>query len=77
VHIIIYTKTDCPWCAEVLEFLRNKNIQFEERNVTENLKYMEEMVQKSGQNKAPTLDVDGDILADTDAKTVEEFLKNK
>ena len=73
----MYTKTGCPWCMEVLGFLRNENIQFEERNVTENPKYMEEMVQKSGQSKAPTLDVDGKILADTDAKAVEEFLKNK
>lgn len=75
--IIVYTKTGCPWCVEVLEFLRGKNIQFEEREVLKTQKFMEELIQKSGQNKTPTLDVDGDILADTDARAVEEFLKKK
>lgn len=77
MNIVVYTKTSCPWCAEVLEFLRNKNVQFEEREVLKNPKFMEEMMQKSGQSKTPTLDIDGDILADTDAKAVEDFLRKK
>ena len=75
--IIVYTKTGCPWCAEVLGFLKDKKIEFEEREVLKNPKFMEELIHKSGQNKTPTLDVNGEILADTDVKTMEEFLKNK
>ncbi|MDP3710685.1 MAG: glutaredoxin domain-containing protein [bacterium] len=75
--IVVYTKTGCPWCAEVLEFLRDKKIEFEEKEVLKNPKFMEELMQRSGQNKTPTLDVGGDILADTDIRAVENFLKNK
>jgi len=32
---------------------------------------------KSGQEKTPTLDLDSDILADTDAPAIEAFLKSK
>jgi len=75
--IIVYTKTGCPWCRGVLDLLNEKNIEFEERNVTENPVFFDEMVQKSGQTKAPTLDIDGHILGDSDANQVAAYLKEK
>lgn len=77
MHIIVYTKTNCGWCAEVLDFLLERDIPFEERNVSENREFMEEMVEKSGQTFAPTLDIDGEILADVSADEVEMYLKAK
>jgi len=73
--IILYTKTGCPWGIEVVDFLNSNNISFEERNMTLNEAYKEEAITKSGQFKCPTLDIDGHILADSDAKQVEEYLK--
>ena len=77
MKIIIYTKTGCPWCRDALAFLRNKKVVFEEREVLSNPKFFEELKNKSGQSKAPTLDVDGEILADTDARAIEVFLKKR
>jgi len=77
MSIIIYTKTGCPWCADALAFLNGAHILFEERNVTENPAYFKEMKEKSGQEKAPTLDLDGFILADTDAEAIEKYLRSK
>lgn len=77
MNIILYTKTGCPWCREVLDLFRNKNISFEEREVLGNKKFFEELVAKSGQSKTPTLDLEGEILPDTDAPAVAVFLKNK
>lgn len=77
MKIIIYTKTGCPWCSEALTFLNEKKIPYEEREVRGNEQFMKELVAKSGQTKTPTLDVDGEILADTDAAAIEAFLKKK
>jgi glutaredoxin 3 len=77
MSLIIYTKTGCPWCIEALTFLKENNVQFEEREVRNNPDFMNELEQKSGQSKAPTLDLDGEILADTDAQAIEVFLKEK
>lgn len=74
-HIIVYVKTGCPWCIGVTELLKEKVVAFEERNVTVNKAFMDEMVQKSGQTKAPTLDIDGHILADSDKEQVAAYLK--
>lgn len=75
MSLIIYTKKGCPWCNDVLDFLHEKKVVFEEREVRENKTFFDEMVAKSGQTKAPTLDLDGVILADTDKDAVETFLK--
>lgn len=73
-NIILYVKTGCPWCIGVTNLLKEKGVKYEERNVTQNKVFMDEMVQKSGQSKAPTLDIDGHILADSDKEQVAAYL---
>lgn len=77
MSLIIYTKTGCPWCIDALNYLNEKKISYEEREVRSNPEYMKELEDKSGQSKAPTLDLDGEILADTDVPAIELFLKEK
>ena len=75
--IIIYTKNGCPWCRDALAFLRDRKIVFEEREVLSNPAFFEELKKKSAQDKTPTLDIDGEILADTDKEAIGKFLQNK
>lgn len=75
--LIVYTKTGCPWCRDVLDFLRGEEVVFEEREVRGNKTWFDEMIAKSGQTKAPTLDLLGEILADTDRDAVAVWLKAK
>jgi glutaredoxin len=77
MSLIVYTKVGCPWCDDALDFLKTNNVDFEEREVRNNPIFMKELEEKSNQSKAPTLDLDGEILADTDAKAIEVFLKEK
>ncbi len=77
MNIILYTKKGCPWCDGVRDLLNEKKVQFEEREVLGNKKYFDEMIVKSGQSKAPTLDIDGEILADSDRDQVEKYLKGR
>ena len=77
MHIILYTKTGCGWCDEVRDLLEEKKVEFEERNVYEKPEYFEELVLKSKQTMTPTLDIDGEIIADTDAGEVSGYLQRK
>lgn len=77
MNIIVYTKTGCFWCHDVLDFLKERHIAFEEKEVFSNPMYFDEMVALSGQSKAPTLFIDGCILADSDRPAVEAYLKLK
>ncbi len=77
MKIIVYSRNFCAWCVEVKDFLRKNNIEFEERDIAKNKEYLDEMVKKSGQQFVPTIDIEGEILADADAKAVEKFLNKK
>ena len=68
--IIVYTKTGCPWAIEVLEYLKARNIPFEERDIIKNPEYRKEVEDKSGQSKSPTLDIDGVIVPDAGVEEV-------
>lgn len=73
----LYVKTGCPWCEEVLEFLDAQDIPYEEITVTGDAEAMREMVELSGQNKAPTMDWDGEVLADFGVDELVPFLRER
>lgn len=77
MNIILYTKTGCPWCKGVLDLFKEKGVTYEEREVRGNKVYFDELVAKSGQTKTPTLDIDGEIIADSDREQVAVYMKSK
>jgi glutaredoxin len=74
---ILYVKTGCPWCAEVIDFLMSKGISYTEKNVSQDPAAAEEMRRKSGQTSAPTLDWHGQILADFGVDELKPFLRKQ
>ena len=73
----LYIKTGCPWCEEVLDYLDDQNIDYDKVVVSDDPEAMDEMVELSGQSKAPTMDWDGDILADIGDDELVPFLRSK
>jgi len=74
---VLYVKTGCPWCADVTAFLRDHGIGHRERNVSDDSAARAEMIRKSRQDKAPTLDWHGEILADFGVDELVPFLREK
>jgi glutaredoxin len=74
---ILYVKTGCPWCDEVIEFMDSNGVSYREMNVTEQPAAMAEMQRKSGQTRAPTLDWNGTILADFGVDELVPFLRKQ
>lgn len=74
---ILYVKTGCPWCIEAASFLSAHGISYRERNVSTDTTALEEMQRKSGQNRAPTLDWHGRILADFGVDELVPFLRDR
>lgn len=72
---ILYIKTGCPWCDEVVAYLAKKKIACKKVVVSGNKAAMKEMVELSGQSKAPTMDWDGEVLADFGVDELIPFLK--
>jgi glutaredoxin len=72
---ILYVKNGCPWCAEVTAYLNREKILYRQVIVSGNSEAMQEMINLSGQSKAPTLDWNGEVLADFGVDELIPFLK--
>lgn len=72
---ILYIKRGCSWCDEVVDYLDRKQIEVQTLMVSGNREAMEEMVELSGQSKAPTMDWHGEVLADFGVDELVPFLK--
>jgi glutaredoxin-like YruB-family protein len=60
---IIYTSPACSYCLLLKEFLKKRNIEFEEINVLENPEKAEEMVKRTGQMGVPVVETPkGEVL---------------
>jgi monothiol glutaredoxin len=62
--IRLFIKPGCPWCEEVQDWLETHGVLHETLDVIRDPKARAEMHQLTGQSKAPSIDVDGTILAD-------------
>ena len=74
---VLYVKTGCPWCEEVLEFLDGRGIACQKVTVSGDREAMQAMTDLSGQSKAPTLDWRGEVLADFGVDELVPFLKER
>lgn len=72
--ITIYSTPSCPFCVQAKEFMQSKGVTFEEKDVTKNPAWVQEMIQKSGQTGVPVIEVDGKIIIGFDRVRLTELL---
>lgn len=74
-QIRLFIKPYCGWCHRAIQWLEEVGVDFEEIDVTSDEEAFEEMVRISGQDLAPVIDVDGEILADFGPEELAVFWK--
>jgi len=57
------------------EFFEERNIAYEEKNVSLDEKATQEMVEKSGQMGVPVIDIDGKVIIGFDKGKLSELLE--
>ena len=72
-RVRLFIKPYCGWCDEARDWLAERGIAYEELDVTADRSARAEMFELTDQTKAPSIDVDGHILADFGAEELEEF----
>ena len=70
----VYSTPTCPWCHKAKDWLKEKNIKFEDINIAEDTKAGEEMVEKSGQRGVPVIEIDGKMVVGFDEPKLKELL---
>jgi len=75
--ITIYSTPTCVYCKSLKEYFTEKNIKFEEVDVSMDEKELEKMVAISGQMGVPVVDIDGDVVIGFDKEKIDQILKIK
>ena len=71
----IYTTPTCPWCKKTKIFLKEKKVNYTEKNVAIDMKAREEMVQKTGQLGVPVIDINGNMVIGFDKMKIDQLLR--
>jgi len=75
-RIRLFVKPYCGWCDKAERWLDDRQVNYERVDVIADEAAHHEMIQLSGQDLAPVLDVDGKILADFGPEQLADFWEN-
>ena len=76
-NVTIYTTPSCVFCKMTKAFFQANGVNYEEKDVAEDLQAREAMVQKSGQLGVPVIDVGGEIVVGFDKEKLSDLLNIK
>ena len=75
-NIVVYGAPWCPWCMKTKEFLEERKIEFEWKDVQDQA-LAQEAYRKSGQAGIPIIDIDGNIIVGFDVEKIKSLLELK
>lgn len=75
--IIAYLKPWCGWSKGVRAIMEKYNLEFEDRDIINDPAQRMEMIQKSGQELSPCVEIDGHMLPDVSGEEVEVYMVEK
>jgi glutaredoxin 3 len=75
MKVRLFIKPYCGWCHKAIRWLDEHDMDYEVVDVMMNDAAFEEMVKLSGQELAPVLEADGNVLADFGPEELPGFFK--
>jgi len=70
----VFSTPFCPYCVTLKEFLKEREIGFEDIDVTESKTALDEMIEKSGQTGVPVIEIDGQIVVGFERDKISKLL---
>lgn len=70
----VYTTPICPFCVMAKEFLRVKGVNYEEKDVADDMDARQEMMELSGQMGVPVIAIDEDVVVGFNQTMLESLL---
>jgi len=64
----------CPYCYTLKEFLKERNIEFEDIDISKDEKVKDEIIKRSGAIGAPIIEINGEIVVGFDRAKIVKLL---
>ncbi len=75
--VIAYLKPWCGWSKGVRAIMEKYSLEYEDRDIINDPQQRMEMIQKSGQELSPCVEIDGHMLPDVSGEEVEAYMIEK
>ena len=72
--IIVYSTPTCPYCHLVKDYLNEKGVEFEDKDVSVDRAAAREMVEKSGQMGVPQIIINDKIIVGFNRDAIDQEL---
>jgi glutaredoxin 3 len=73
--IIVYSTPSCPYCNLVKDYLKQRGIDFEEKDISKNRVAARQMIEKSGEMGVPQIDINGTIIVGYNRDAIDDELR--
>jgi len=73
-NVKVYSTPTCPYCIKAKEYLKGKNIDFQNIDVSIDQNAAEEMVKLTGQMGVPVVVIDDNVVIGFDKEKVDSLL---
>jgi len=69
----VYSTPTCPYCIQAKDYLKKKNISFEDIDVTKDESKAQEMINLTGQMGVPVIVVNDEVIIGFDRNRLSEL----
>ncbi|TCJ16789.1 glutaredoxin family protein [Rubrobacter taiwanensis] len=76
-RVVLFLVRECAVCARVAQYLRERGVEFEERDVRSDPQALAELQRKTHQNQVPVLRVDEEYVVGYDPAEIDRALESK
>ena len=73
----IYSTPSCPYCELLKQFLKEKGVDFQTIDVSQDEKTQNYLMEKTGKITVPVVEIDGQIVVGFDKAKIMELLNLK
>jgi glutaredoxin 3 len=70
----IYSTPYCPWCTKAKDFIKDHGVEVEEIDVSQDQEAAMYMVEKSGQNGVPVIEIGDEFVVGFDRERIIKLL---
>ena len=71
----VYSTPTCPYCFTLKQFLKEKNVSFEDIDVSQDEVARDYMIEKTGKMEVPVIEIDGEMVLGFDREKIVQLLK--
>jgi glutaredoxin len=71
----VFSTPSCPYCVALKGYLKERNVEFQDIDVSQDLEAQKEMIEKSGQYGVPVIDINGEIIVGFNQERIKQLLK--